>query len=243
MSEHQSWQPWQQPPSNQGDQHPAPEKQSNRGLWIGFAAATVTLILICCGGFYVWLADPFGGDDPSNGSNRIDGTPSATPSGQPTNTAPAITVAAPERLGNRAKLPDRTNTRMAADKEAAIKRDTRFTSVVVAYYGTADPRRNKVYLAAATMNTTMSKAAFEAAFDGMAKEAGLADMTNVSEVPAGPMGGFARCGMVTVEKVPTATCACADEGSFITVMWFNKQLSNQIKAELITIRAAVETKS
>ena len=89
----------------------------------------------------------------------------------------------------------------------------------------------------------MSKAAFEATFDGMAKEAGLPDMTNVTEVPAGPMGGHAKCGMLIIQKIPVAACAWSDEGSFVRVMWYNKQLNNQIKAELLTIRAAVETKS
>jgi hypothetical protein len=89
----------------------------------------------------------------------------------------------------------------------------------------------------------MNKAAFEATFNGMAKEAGLAEMTNVTDVDPGPMGGFAKCGMLKINSIPTAACAWADEGSFVTVMWYNKQLNNQIKAELVTIRGVVEKKS
>ena len=203
----------------------------------------VALILVCCGGFYVWIADPFGDDPPSNSSNNTNSTATPRPSGSPTKKAPTIKVAAPDKLGNRAKLTDSTHTKLAADTETAIKRDSRISTAVVAYYGTADPKKDKVYLAAATTTTAMTKAAFEATFNGMAKEAGLADMTGVTDVEPGPMGGFAKCGMLKIETIPTAACAWADEGSFVTVMWYNKQLSNQIKAELINIRSAVETKS
>ena len=217
-----------------------PPKKSNKGLWIGLSAGAVVLLLLCCG-VVVWLVNPFAGDDKPSGSSNPSSSakpPSGTPSKKPT-----IKVAAPDKLGTRAKLTDSTHTKLAADTEAAIKKDSRISTAVVAYYGTADARKDKVYLAAATTTVAMTKAAFEATFNGMAKEAGLADMTGVTDVDPGPMGGYAKCGMLKIETIPTAACAWADEGSFVTVMWYNKQLSNQIKAELITIRSTVESKS
>ncbi|HEX6681695.1 MAG TPA: hypothetical protein VF062_02830 [Candidatus Limnocylindrales bacterium] len=218
-----------------------PPKQSRKGLWIGLSAGAVVLVLICCGAL-VWFLDPFSNDDPNNAGNNTN--PSS--SGKPPTGGPkkaTFKVTAPDKLGTRAKLTDETHTKLATDTEAAIKSDSRITNAVVGYYGTADPKKDKVYLAAATTSTAMKKAEFEATFNGMAKEAGLADMTGVTDVEPGPLGGYAKCGNLKIESIPTAACAWSDEGTFVTVMWYNKTLNNQIKAELVTIRGAVETKS
>lgn len=219
----------------------APPKQSRKGLWIGLSAGAVALVLICCGALFVFL-DPFSDEDPENTGSKTNPTSSAGTKSAPPKKA-TYKVTAPDTLGSRAKLTDATHSKLATDTETAIKGDSRITSAHVGYYGTADATKDKVYLAAATTSTPLRKAEFEATFNGMAKEAGLAEMTGVTDVDPGPLGGFAKCGNLKIEAIPTAACAWADEGTFVTIMWYNKTLNSQLKAEMITIREAVETKS
>jgi hypothetical protein len=230
------------PPQGWAPAPPTQPKKSNTGMIIGIVAAVV---LLCGGGGVgaVLLIRNAVGVENVLPSTTVPVDESRTPTNDPSDRLPTIEVAAPDMLGNRAKLTDADHTQLAADTETVMMRDPGVSYAVVAYYGTADAMDDKVYLAASTTKVALSKTAFEATFNSMASGAGLSDMTDVTDVDPGPLGGYAKCGMLEIATMPVATCAWADEGSFATVMWYNRQLSDEIKAEFISIRGVVETKS
>lgn len=226
-----------------GQAQPPPPPKSRKGLWIGLGVGAVVLLLLCCGGgfaaYKLTESEAREALDPITGFSQ---SPSPKAS-KPSTTKPTITLTLPDKLGIRSRITDAEHAKFAKDTEAAMKADGKVESTVVGYYGTVDPKKDKVYLAGATTTVAMSKADFEATFSAMAKGAGLADMTGARDVNPGPMGGYAKCGLLKIEGMPVAACAWADEGSFVTVMWYNRQVSSQIRAELITIRGQVEQKT
>lgn len=224
-----------QPPPWEPRPYPyAPEKSRN-GLWAGLAAAAVILVSIGAFAYFFVIKDkdPVGTLQPG---------PKSQTTAPPVPTV-TVTLTVPDKLGSRARITDSQHTKVAADTEAALKKDGKVTSVVVAYYGTTDPKKDKIYIVGRAVSAPVSKSAFEAAFANMAKDAGLGEMTGVTDVDPGPLGGYAKCGLIKVEGLPVAACAWADEGSFVTVMWYNRQVTSQVKTELLTIRSQVETKS
>jgi hypothetical protein len=205
---------------------PQPPQPSRRGLWIGLVAAVALVLML--GAAVIWIA-PFGDHLPSTDAGAS--PPKST-----------VTVALPDTLAGRAKILDSEHAQIAADSVARMKLDAHVVTAVVGFYGTPDPTQNKVYVAAATTDVGMSKAAFDANFDEASKTDGLSDMTDLTDVDPGPIGGYARCARFKIATIPSATCLWGDVGSFGMVMWYNRQLTNEVKAELLIVRSAVETK-
>ncbi|HCT80839.1 MAG TPA: hypothetical protein DGT23_30595 [Micromonosporaceae bacterium] len=212
------------------------------GLWIGLAVAAV---LLCFGGGAgaVMMGGYLSGSATDGKSPTVPRTPvgelmTASPQ-QPTPKQVTVTVAAPAKLGNRPRITDAEHTTTADEVTATLKGDRRVTTAVAAYYGTPDPKKDKVYLVAMTISTPMPKSEFEGTFAAITTQVGLGAMTDVADTEPGPLGGLARCGNLKVQEMPVAACGWADEGSFGVIVWYNKTLI-QVKAQFIPLRAEVE---
>jgi len=68
------------------------------------------------------------------------------------------------------------------------------------------------------------------------------NLTGVASIPAGPLGGVAKCAKGNAGGAPLAMCGWADEGSSGLVFWYFTSLSDA-KKEFIKLRGQVEKKS
>ncbi len=216
-----------------------PKKQSRAGLWIGLSIAA---LLVCCGGAagVYFLASKYSDTVADQKSPTVPRTPVGDlQSGQPTG---VYKVTAPDTLGKRKKITDPEHTNLVAQVTSAMQSNSGIKDVVAGYYGTADAKVDKVYLVAVTTNAAMTRAQFAVLFDGMATSAGLGNMSDAADVDAGPLGGFARCGNLTIQTLPSAACAWDDAGTFGMIVWYNRALT-QVQPEFAGMRGEVETKS
>lgn len=222
---------------------PGYQQKSHNGLWIGLAVAAV---LLCFGGGAgaVMMGGYLSGSATDGKSPTVPRTPvgelmTASPTPQATQKQVTITVAAPAKLGNRPQITDAEHTTTADQVIATLKGDRRVTTAIAAYYGTPDPKKDKVYLVAVTVSTPMSKSEFESTFAASTTQVGLEAMTDVADTEAGPLGGLARCGNLKIQETPVAACGWSDEGSFGVLMWYNRTVV-QVKAQFIALRGEVE---
>lgn len=242
MSDYQQPQyPQYQQPPQAGYVPPAfqpPKKQSRAGLWIGLSIAA---LLVCCGGAagIYFLANKYSDTVADQKSPTVPRTPVGD---QSASSEATYKVTAPDTLAKRKKITDTEHTNLVAQVTSAMQSNSGVGDVVAGYYGTTDAKVDKVYLVAVTTSTAMTRAQFANLFDGMATSAGLGTMTDVADVEAGPLGGYARCGNLTIQTLPSAACAWSDAGTFGMIVWYNRALG-QVQSELVGMRGEVETKS
>jgi hypothetical protein len=215
-----------------------PPKKSRAGLWIGLSVAA---LLLCCGGGVAifFVANRLG----NNVADEKSPTVPRTPVGEHSSQAQAhYTVTAPDQLGNRKKITDAEHNQLVEQVTSSMESDTKVEHAAVGYYGTPDPKVDKVYLAAITTRVAMTQSQFEDTFEGMVTAAGLEKMTDVVDANAGPLGGSARCGNLKIQGMPVAACGWSDDGTFGVIMWYNRALS-QVQSEFIGLRGEVEKKA
>lgn len=208
-------------------------------LWSIIGIGVGVLALLWWGGsfFFHYPVNPFGGtNSAANPGPGGVATPTVNPS--PTRKV-TVTLALPDKIGDRKKITDEQHAKAASETETNLKKDARITSTVIAYYGTTDPLKDKVYLQGMGTTAPMSKSTFDTNFAALSKD----PMTDVVDIDPGPHGGHAKCGALKIQEVPVAACAWGDEGSFVIVMWYNQQVTDEVKAELLAIRGEVETKT
>jgi hypothetical protein len=80
----------------------------------------------------------------------------------------------------------------------------------------------------------------DAAFDMIADNEGA--VTNLHDVPAGPLGGTMRCGTTKTDSGPLTVCGWADHGA-LAVALFNNRTEQEAAKLLPDIRKATETRS
>jgi hypothetical protein len=215
-----------------------PQKKSRAGLWIGISVAV--LLLCCGGGVAIFFAFDRLNNAASDGkSPTVPRTPvesTAAPSGT------VYHVVAPAKLGNRSKITDDEHNKLVEQVSASMKADAKVKDAAVGYYGTPDPKKDKVYLAAITTSLAMSQKDFDDLFQGMVTQAGLEKMTDVAGADPGPLGGFASCGNLKIQDMPVAACGWSDAGTFGVIMWYNRALT-QVKSQFVGMRGEVETLS
>ncbi len=173
-----------------------------------------------------------------------------TPTGNPEaakSTAPATpevkSIRAPETLGGRAKINDAQHNKLVTDTEAAIKAGSpNASSVFVAYYGTPDASKDKIYMFGATMKTDVSGKDFDASVADIAQVGGGAALQEVSSPDQGALGGKAQCGQVKVNSLMTAICGWYVKNFMVFVMWYGHEAKDLV-AQLPAIRGEVETRA
>lgn len=222
------------PPYPAQPQFPAPApKKSKAGMWI---AIVLGVVLLCCGagvGVYFLAKDKV--------EDVVAAVASATPlPGESTAPAVKITVVAPAKLAGRAPVTDPELKTLAETMKSGFQAAVPAASNAVAgFYG--DPaKQDLVMMFAASARMGDPEKELDDAFKGMGTSGLTA--TGITEVPAGPLGGTAKCGTASAEGVPMAICAWADSGSLGMVVWYFKTV-NQVKAELITVRGQIEQQS
>lgn len=214
-----------------------PQLPKTRSKAVPITLVSVALVLVLCvgGGTAVYLA---GRNTADTIANTIATTP-PTPA-TPTSAPPTITVVEPRSLGGRAKL---TNNKTVTRSVDQLKRTLALlpgnTNTVAAAYGKVE-RQDLVLMAAATSRIFSPKAEVDNAFD--ASSTASLKLTAVSSIPAGPLGGVAKCAKGVSGGSPIALCAWADEGSSGWMIWYFAGLS-AAKDEFVKLRGQIEKKS
>lgn len=229
------------------DQYPqiAPQPKSRNGLWIGLGIGGLVLTLLICGGVIavVVALNRKPASPPPVAEPRISLSPTA--SAQPSKKPGPARLVTPDQIGTRAKLTDAEHTKLVADTEAKMKASgSAGTSYIVAYYGTADPKIDKVRIHGSnSVSGSMSRKVFDDQFIAIGKQFNGANTTGIVVVSPGAKLGFVSCGQVVAKDgMPLAVCAWAGQGTgtFVMVFWYNRAPSDAIKKEILVIRDLVE---
>jgi hypothetical protein len=202
---------------------------SQLGRSMRFAAAIAAIAIVAACG----TKDPV--VSPPTNAEATRSTAPATPQ--------VTAIGAPDSLGGRPKITDADHNKLVADTEAAIKAASpRATSVFVAYYGTPDASKDKIYMFGATMASDVSSKDFEASVDDIAQVGGGAAMEEIQSPDQGALGGKAKCGQVTVNGLLTGICGWYVKNFMVFVMWYAHS-AKELVAQLPSIRDEVETRS
>ncbi|WP_433721335.1 hypothetical protein ACQP2Y_38755 [Actinoplanes sp. CA-051413] len=216
-----------------------PPKKKSRALPITLVSIALVLVLCVGGGTAVYLA----------GRNTAEGIAdvisSAAPTTQPPRpTEPAtptatISIVEPKTLGGRPKVTDPAFADRVEQLESSLALVPGATQTVGALYGTPAKQDIVVVVAAKTLVPNPKKE-LDSAFTGR----GVSELklTGVASIPAGPLGGVAKCAKGNAGGAPLAMCGWADEGSSGLVFWYFTSLSDA-KKEFIKLRGQVEKKS
>ena len=207
---------------------------------------SIGLVLVLCigGGTAVYLA----------GRNTAQGIADAITSAAPTQptqptrpTRPTetatptatISIVEPRTLGGRPKVTDPAFAAQVEQLESSLALVPGATQAVGALYGTPS-KQDLVVVVAAKTRVTDPKDELDSAFTGSGVES--LNLTGVSSIPAGPLGGVAKCAKGNAGGAPLVMCAWADEGSSGSVFWYFTSLS-KAKKEFIKLRGQIEKKS
>jgi hypothetical protein len=214
--------------------YPAPRKKS-RALPITLVSIALVLVLCVGGGTAIYLAG-------RNTAEGLAGTLATTAPTPGITTAPpraTITIVEPRSLGGRPRVTDPkfADTVEQLEKNLALLPGS--AQSVGAIYGNP-AKRDLVMVVAAKSYVRDPKDEVDSAFAG--STFGNMDLTGVSSIPAGPLGGAAKCGKGSDEGVPLSLCVWADEGSSGLFIWYFTSLS-KAKKEFVRLRGQVEQKS
>ena len=219
---------------------PAPKKKS-RALPITLVSIALVLVLCVGGGTAIYLA----ARNTAEGLGEISSsapTPGATGRTEPAEKAtiaPTITIVEPKKLSGRPKVTDPTFAATADQLKKNLALLPGATQTVGAVYGTPS-KQDLVLVVAARSFVADPKTELESAFSGSSVDS--LKLTGITSIPAGPLGGVAKCAKGKGGGSPLSMCAWADEGSSGWVIWYFTSLS-KAKAEFIKVRGQVEKKS
>lgn len=233
-----SGQPYSGQPAT-GQPYPAavvpPAKKPNTLLWV--ALGVVLVLLLCCGGVGVWVAVSNNDDDPlvittTEPSTSV--STRATPS-----KASTVTLTLPASLGGRPKS-NQPAMQVAVEtmKDAVKSAVPGAGTTVAAVYG--DLAKGDMLMVVGIEGSFPLQSSV---LDGLFKGFGTAgEISDITDVPPGPLGGKARCGQATLSGVKVAPCAWIDDGSIGMIFFYAKNAS-EVKSEFITLRSAIEKKN
>jgi hypothetical protein len=214
--------------------YPAPKKKS-RALPITLVSIALVLVVCVGGGTAIYLAGR------NTAESLTDSGSSAAPTPAATTTAPrpTISIVEPKTLGGRSRLTDPAFTGTVEQLESNLAQLPGASQTVGAIYG-SPAKRNVVMVVAAKSFVGDPKEEVDEAFSGSAF--GSLKLTGVASIPAGPLGGAAKCAKGADDGVPLALCAWADEGSSGLLIWYFTTL-RKAKDEFAKLRGQVEQKS
>jgi hypothetical protein len=218
---------------------PRPPARSRLGLWLGLAAGATALVIVA--GYVLAAAlrpsRPASFEGLATLPTASDQPPSSDwPSPPPLKEASEVTVVRPDRIGARARITDGEYATKAANTEVKLRSKLGpGKSVVVAYYGTADRKTDQIYVVGSTIAGPLKRSTFDAQFE----KAGPS-ITGIVWVPAGAAGGYISCGEMAQPTMPVAVCAFSNRYDFVVIQWYNRHLNDEIKKEVLAIRALVE---
>jgi hypothetical protein len=218
---------------------PQPPKKS-KALPIVLVSVAVFLVLCVGGSTAIYLAARNTAKDVNTALNS-DPTPTATDAADDPKNAPAsaITVVEPKTLGGRPKLTDAQFAPLASELKASLAGIPGSTNTVGTLYGTVK-KQNIVVVAAAAAPIPDPGEALDSTFSS-AGIGGL-EITGLTAVSPGALGGEAKCGRASEKDLDMAVCAWADSGSLGMMIFFSQSVA-KVRTEFGRIRSQIEKKS
>jgi hypothetical protein len=222
-----------------------PPKRRSKALPIVLVALAVVLVLCVGGGTAAVLLVRNSTDDVAEAIESAAPQPTRTTAAPTTEAAPTpteaatITVVEPKKLGGRPKLTDEQFAGIAEQLESELSQAPGATTSVGALYGTPT-KRDIVVIAGVAAPVDDPTAELNGTFFG-AGVGGL-DVTGITKVDAGPLGGEAKCGKANASGVNMALCAWADDGSVGWIIWYFKSVK-QARGEFVKLRGEIEKSS
>jgi hypothetical protein len=226
---------------------PAVRKKS-RALPITLVSIAVFLVL-CVGGTtaVVLVARNTAKSVENNAQNYTPPTlPSIDPidpiDPAPTTEPPAeksITIVEPKTLGGRPKLTDAQFKKVTDQLKGDLEKIPNARNTVGALYGTVG-KQNIVVIAGVEADVDNPSQELNGTFLG-AGVGGL-KVTGITTIPAGPLGGVAKCGKAASSGVDMVLCGWADDGSVGWIIWYFKTIS-KAKSEFAGLRGQIEKSS
>jgi hypothetical protein len=142
------------------------------------------------------------------------------------------TLTAPEQVAGMSKLTDPSLQETADGLAASLKAQLKATSTIAAYYAPAGDQQHLVAVWGATGAVHNPDGELTSAFKGTDLE-----VADIRAVPAGSLGGAARCGTGSTQGLSFAMCIWADHGSMGAALFFNRTVEESAPL-FITIREA-----
>jgi hypothetical protein len=220
-----------------------PPKAKSRTLPIVLTSVAIFLVL-CLGGSTAVVLVFKNQDDKLTAA---DTTPSpattAPPTEEPTpdpTTKPAATVkiVEPKTLGGRPKVSTKELKSYVDLLKTMMSSYPSASKSVSGMYGRIGTR-NVVVMAAAEADVVLPETTVDAL---LASGGSSTKVTGITSVPAGSLGGSAKCGNSSSAGEKLAICVWADQGSLGLVVWYFKS-SSAIKSEFPKVRAEIEKKA
>jgi len=226
---------------------PVQPPKKRTGLWIGLGAV---LLVLCLGGGAFAGAMIFNAskDTPSStsasdgpstaASSGTDTGPSASPdsTSAPGDGTAAVKVVAPAKLLGQPKLDEPELNKLAESTSTQMSSAApNVRQSVSAFYGNINQKKLTMLIAVA--GDIEQPAAFATGMT-IGLKSSLKAGTFVA-VPAGPLGGTAKCADARASDIDLAVCIWSDRGSFGIVGFYYKKVS-QVKADFLKARSAVE---
>ncbi|GAA5021513.1 hypothetical protein [Actinopolymorpha pittospori] len=146
----------------------------------------------------------------------------------------------PARLAGLELITDPAFERETERVVAQLREQVPWVEPLDAYYQDPSAEDRVVHLTGASGAFPSPQIALESGFRNM-----KLPISNLHDVPAGPHGGYVRCGSAKEKTtagsvLPMTVCAWADRGSFAVVLFYNRPLDESAEL-LLRIRSGVET--
>jgi hypothetical protein len=183
------------------------------------------------------------------GAGRASDATAPTPMSAPVPTPPptrrpnaATTLRRPAKLAGLELITDPATERTAERLAAQMRERVGFIEPLVAFYQDPSAENRLVQLSGASGVLVSPLAELERGFKVMNEELPI---TNIRDVAAGPLGGYARCGSANQHStrgaaVPLTVCSWADHSSVVIVVFYNRPFDKSAEL-LLRIRSGVET--
>lgn len=211
---------------------PAPPESRSRLVPI-VLTSVAALVVLCVGGSALAFSFLKGKADELSGAPVRPAASSPAPQASKPPPDATVELITPTTLNGRPKLADSTTTRLTEALTKQLAQTPGVTTSVGAAYGSAS-EHNIVIVAAAALPVPDPDAGLAAVLGD-----GTEELTGIVTVPAGPLGGTAKCGNRRSSGVKWAVCAWADNHSIGTLLWKSKSI-NKAKKEFPELRAQVE---
>jgi hypothetical protein len=195
---------------------PEPKKRS---AWKIVGIVVAAVVVLCLGGIGVAVFANRG---------KIEDAAAAT----------KIKVVEPASLGSRPKATDPELNSGLQGSVDEMKKEPGVTGTVGAFYGTPKTLDILMVVGASSIGGS-AQDRYDAMTQGIA---GDFDLTQLKDVPPGPLGGIAKCGDGKTGGVPLGVCMWADSGSFGMLVLFNKKAA-ALEKDFISYRGQIEQKS
>jgi hypothetical protein len=223
---------------------PQPPKKKSKALPIVLVSIAVVLVLCVGGGTAIFLAARNKAGNISDEVQKALATPTATiptddPTTAPTKATSTISIVEPKTLGGRPKLTDPQFAGIADELKSGLADVPNAGNTVGALYGTVE-KQDIVVIAGA--EAPVEDPAKELSGTFLGAGVGGLKVTGITTVPAGPLGGAAKCGNASTSGVKLAMCGWADDGSVGWIIWYFKS-AGQVKSEFPKLRGQIEKSS